>query len=136
MTRETKQVVVTWSEGLKFEGGQLGGPAITVDGNGAAGPSPVVTLLIAAAGCTGSDVISILQKMRQAVTGFRIEVAGVRREEEPRRFVSLHLVYHVSGEAIDETKVRRAIDLSLEKYCSVTHSLAPDIAVTYDVALS
>ena len=74
--------------------------------------------------------------MRLKVTEFRVEISGVRREEEPRRFLSLHLVYHLAGESLEESKVRRAIDLSLEKYCSVTHSLAPDIAITYDVALS
>jgi putative redox protein len=136
MTRETKSVTIAWTDGMRFEGGAPGGPAIVVDGNGIAGPSPVNTLLIAVAGCTGSDVISILQKMRLKVTAFRVEISGVRREEEPRRFLSLHLTYHVAGEGIEEGKVRRAVDLSLEKYCSVTHSLAPDIAITYDVALA
>lgn len=135
MTRETKHTIVAWKEGLQFEGGVPGGPAILLDGKGVAGPSPVDALLIAAAGCTGGDVVSILQKMRLDVSAFRIEISGVRREEEPRRFVSLHLVYHATGAGLEESKVRRAIDLSLEKYCSVTHSLAPDIAITYDVAL-
>ena len=136
MTQETKHVTITWTEGMRFEGGTPDGPSTVVDGDGVAGPSPVMTLLVAAAGCTGSDVISILQKMRLKVTEFRMEISGVRRDEEPRRFLSLHLVYHLAGESLEETKVRRAIDLSLEKYCSVTHSLAPDIAITYDVALA
>jgi putative redox protein len=136
MTGETKHVTITWTEGMRFEGGAAGGPMTVTDGNGVAGPSPVMTLLVAVAGCTGSDVISILQKMRQNVAAFRIEISGVRRAEEPRRFLSIHLVYHLAGEALEESKVRRAIDLSLEKYCSVTHSLAPDIAITYDVALA
>ena len=136
MAQETKHATIIWRDGMRFEGGAPGGPAATVDGHGTAGPSPVVLLLVAAAGCTGSDVVSILEKMRIKVATFRIEVAGVRREEEPRRYLSLHLVYHLTGEGLDEAKVRRAIDLSLEKYCSVTHSLAPDIAITYDVALA
>ncbi len=136
MTRETKHVTIAWKDGMRFEGGTPGGPATVVDGDGIAGPSPVMTLLIAAAGCTGSDVISILQKMRLRVTAFSVEISGVRREEEPRRFLSIHLTYHLAGDGLEESKVRRAIELSLEKYCSVTHSLAPDIAVTYDVALA
>lgn len=134
MAQQTHATLV-WREGMEFEGGVPGGPASVVDGNGRAGPSPVITLLLAAAGCTGSDVVSILEKMRIRVATFRIEISGVRRDEEPRRFVSLHLSYQLTGEGLEESRVRRAIDLSLEKYCSVTHSLAPDIAITYDVAL-
>ena len=135
MPQETKHATVTWRRDLEFEGGMPGGPSAVTDGHGTAGPSPVELLLVAVAGCTGSDVISILDKMRMKVDAFRMEVDGLRREEMPRRFVSIHLVYHVSGSALDEAKIRHAVDLSLEKYCSVTHSLAGDITVTYDVAL-
>ena len=135
MAQQTTRATLAWRAGMEFEGGVPGGPTSIVDGNGKAGPSPVVTLLLAAAGCTGSDVVSILEKMRMRIATFRIEISGVRREQEPRRYLSLHLVYHLTGEGLEEAKVRRAIDLALEKYCSVTHSLAPDIAITYDVAL-
>src|SRR5438128_1045120 len=60
---------------------------------------------------------------------------AARREERPRRYTALHFGFTISGVGVDETKARRAIDLSLEKYCSVVASLAPDIHVTYDVAL-
>jgi putative redox protein len=120
---------------MAFEGGVPGGPVAVTAGHGVAGPSPVELRLVSVAGCTGSDVISILEKMRMKVDSFRMEVAGVRREEMPRRFISIHVVYHVGGTELDEGKIRHAIDLSLEKYCSVTHSLAGDIALTYDVAL-
>jgi putative redox protein len=74
--------------------------------------------------------------MRVSFSGLRIQVAGVRREEEPRRYVSIHFDYRISGGEIDPTKARRAIDLSLEKYCSVIHSLAPDITITYALSLA
>lgn len=135
MPQETKHATVTWRRDMEFEGGVPGGPAAITDGHGVAGPSPVELLLVSVAGCTGSDVISILEKMRMKVSSFRMEVAGVRREEMPRRFMSIHVVYHVGGTELDEAKIRHAVDLSLEKYCSVTHSLAGDIALTYDVAL-
>jgi putative redox protein len=135
VAKESKPMVMTWREGLQFEGGLEGGPTTLVDGNGAAAPSPVTTLLVALAGCTGSDIVLILEKMRVKLASFSMEVTGVRREEEPRRFLSIHLIYRLSGQGLDETKARRAIDLSLEKYCSVTHSLARDIRITYDVAL-
>jgi putative redox protein len=96
----------------------------------------MLSLLMAAAACTGSDVALILRKMRVDLRELRIEVAGVRREQEPRRYVALHFDYRLGGEGLDQVKARRAIDLSLEKYCSVVHSLAPDIAITYALSLA
>src|SRR5919112_2026416 len=136
MARETKQVRLRWEEGLRFIGGQLNGPSITIDGDNAAGPGPMVALLLAAAGCTGSDVVLILKKMRVPFDGLQIDVSGVRREEEPRRFVSIHFEYRITGPGIDAEKARRAIELSVEKYCSVIHSLVPDLAITYALALA
>jgi putative redox protein len=135
MARETKRATVTWQQGLRFAGSDSDGPAFTVDGDNVVGPGPMLTLLLAAAACSGSDVVLILEKMRVNLRGLRIEVAGTRREEEPRRYVAIHLDYHLGGEGIDRVKARRAIDLSVEKYCSVIHSLAPDIAVTYALSL-
>jgi putative redox protein len=136
MARETKQIVLSWEEGLRFRGGDPTGPSITIDGDNAAGPGPMLTLLLAAAACSGSDVVIILEKMRVKLREFRIEAAGVRREEDPRRYVAIHLTYRMGGTGLDEAKARRAIDLSLEKYCSVVHSLAADIAITYALSLA
>ena len=136
MAAETKRITLAWQQGLSFAGGEPNGPAIIIDGDNAAGPGPMVTLLLAAASCTGSDVVVILQKMQVAFTALSIEAAGIRRETEPRRYTALHLEYRISGSGIDGAKVRRAIDLSLEKYCSVIHSLAPDIAITYALSLA
>jgi putative redox protein len=135
MAREIKHATLTWQDGLRFIGGEPGGPTITVDGDNQQGPGPMLTLLLAAAACSGSDVVSILEKMRVSLRELRIEVSGTRREEQPRRYVAIHLDYRIGGEDIDPAKARRAIDLSLEKYCSVIHSLAPDIAITYALSL-
>ena len=135
MTAETKRVTLTWQQKLLFRGGEAGGPVTTIDGDNAAGPGPMLTLLLAAAACTASDVVVILEKMRIRLTDFRIEASGVRREEEPRRYTAIHLEYHLAGEGLDEPKARRAIDLSIEKYCSVLHSLAPDIRITRGLTL-
>jgi putative redox protein len=130
-----RHATLTWSSGLVFEGGAPDGPAVTIDGDSAVGPSPMITLLLAAASCSGADVVSILEKMRVGLTALRIEITGTRREKEPRRYLALHLVFHLAGRDLDEARARRAIDLSLEKYCSVVHSLAPDIAITSDLVL-
>jgi putative redox protein len=135
MARETKRAVLTWKQGLRFSGGAPEGPAITVDGDNTEGPGPMLTLLLAAAACSGSDVVVILGKMRIRLEAFSIEVEGIRREEEPRRYLAIHLDYRLRGEGLDPVKARRAIDLSLEKYCSVVHSLASDIAITYALSL-
>jgi putative redox protein len=135
MTQEIKRIRLDWQEELHFTGGEAGKPAIQIDGDNLIGPGPMLTLLLAAASCTGSDVVLVLKKMRVELKKFSIEVAGTRREAEPRRYVAIHFVYRLEGGGLDETKARRAIDLSIEKYCSVIHSLAPDIRVTYDLAL-
>jgi putative redox protein len=136
MAGETKTVTLNWQEGLRFVGGELQGPSTVIDGDNTTAPGPMLMLLLAAAACSGSDVVVILQKMRVQLEQLRIQASGVRREAEPHRYLSLHLDYHVTGAAIDPAKARRAIDLSLEKYCSVIHSLAPDIAVTYALSLA
>jgi putative redox protein len=135
MTQEIKRVSLVWDEKLHFQGGEAGKPGITIDGDNALGPGPMLTLLLAAASCTASDVVIVLEKMRMRPEQFRIDAAGTRREEEPRRYVAIHFTYVIKGGGVTEDKARRAIDLSLEKYCSVVHSLAPDIRVTYDLVL-
>ena len=134
--QETKRVVLTWQEGLLFSGGAPEGPSTTIDGENVTAPGPMLTLLLAAASCSGSDVVVILQKMRVKLRQLRIDVSGVRREQEPRRYIAIHLDYHLGGEGLDRAKATRAVDLSLEKYCSVIHSLAPDIAITYALTLA
>ena len=135
MSGETKRAVLTWEGELVFRGGEPGGPAVVIDGDNAAAPGPMLQLLLSAAACSGADVVDILRKMRVPPSAFRVEASGVRREEQPRRYLSLHFEYHLTGEGLDEARARRAIDLSHAKYCSVLHSLAPDIRVTYGLTL-
>ena len=135
MTAETKAATLTWQGKLVFRGGEPGGPVTTIDGDNAAAPGPMLTLLLAAAACSGADVALILEKMRIKLADFRIDASGVRREEEPRRYTAIHLEYHLRGDGLEEAKARRAIELSITKYCSVIHSLAPDIQLTHGLRL-
>ena len=135
MSAETKQAALTWREALQFDGELAGSPAIRIDGDNVTAPGPMGLLLLAAASCTGSDVVLILEKMRVRLESLRIDAAGTRRETDPRRYMALHFTYRIRGEGLDETRARRAIDLSIEKYCSVLHSLAPDIAISYGLEL-
>jgi putative redox protein len=135
MANEIKHVEVNWTRGLQFEGGEPGGPQVLVDGTNQDAPGPMLQLLVALAACTGADVVSMLEKMRVDLTGLRQEVRGTRAEEDPRRFLTVHIDYYIEATNLDETKARRAIDLSMEKYCSVTHSLRLDEPVTYALHL-
>ncbi|HZE94090.1 MAG TPA: OsmC family protein [Gemmatimonadales bacterium] len=132
----TAEVTMRWLRNLQFEGSGVGRPAILVDGDSTAATSPVELLLLAAATCTASDVVIILQKQRIQLESLDISVHGTRRESEPRRFTAIAFHFAVRGAGADDLKVRRAVDLSLEKYCSVVASLAPDIAISYDVAIA
>jgi putative redox protein len=133
----TSVVRLRWSgAGQRYAGGRAGGPEVVIDSDGVAGPSPTTVLLLALAGCMAVDVIEIAEKMRVAVAGLEVEATGERRAEPPRRFTAVRLRYLVSGVAqADEEKVRRAVDLSRDKYCSVWHTLKDDIDLTIAVEL-
>jgi len=132
----TAEVTLRWLRDLQFEGGGAGKPAILVDADSTVATSPVELLLLAAASCTASDIVIILQKQRIQLEALDIAVRGTRREEQPRRYTAIAFHFAVRGDGADDLKVRRAIDLSLEKYCSVVASLAPDIPISYDVTIA
>ena len=135
MAGKAPEITLRWREHLLFEAGPAGRPPVVVDGDSVVAASPVELLLVAAASCSAADVVAILEKQRVVLRALEVTLRGTRREEQPRRYTALHFVFTIAGDGADETKARRAIDLSLEKYCSVVASLAPDIPVTYDVTL-
>ena len=130
-----RTVAVEWQGGMRFRGGGPGGPAITIDADAKDGPGPMLTLLLAGAGCSGADIVSILEKMQVKLRKFTTEVKAVRAPEHPKRYTSMHFLITLAGDGLDEVKARRAIDLSLTKYCSVLLSLNPDIPLTYELVL-
>lgn len=130
-----RTVQVSWLDDLRFEGGAPGGPRLSIDGDNVTAPGPMLTLLIAAATCTGADVVSILRKMQVGLTRCDVTVTGERAPEHPRRYLNIRFRWSIAGTGLDETKARRAIDLSIEKYCSVLHTLNPDIPITYELTL-
>jgi putative redox protein len=81
-------------------------------------------LLVGQAGCTGMDVMSILQKKRQVVTSYEVAVSAEQRDSQPAIFTRADVVHIVEGPAVDEAAVRRAIELSATKYCSVAAMLS------------
>lgn len=130
-------VEVRWDRALVFEGAGRSGVPVVMDGNSAAAASPMESLLMALASCMGIDVVDILNKMRVAFDGLAVRADADRRADAPRRFTAIRLIYEVEGvtEAA-QPKLQRAIDLSRERYCSVLHTLQPDIelSIRIDVA--
>ena len=108
---------------------------IDFKGDRSAATSPLELLLIAVGGCTGADVISILNKKREHVTSYRIEVHGDRREEHPKSFRRMEVKHILHGKGISKDSVERAISLSTEKYCSVAATLRPtaEIVTSYEI---
>lgn len=102
---------------------------------GRPGLSPMELLLASVAGCSGVDVVMILEKMRVPFTDLRITIQGERREEHPRVYVQVHLTYHVWGPNLDRKQVERAVRLSLEKYCSAAATVASHAVISYDIVL-
>lgn len=134
---ETKTITATWRAGssLVFQGVGKGGVPIVIDGDNAAGPGPMESLLIALAGCAGSDIVSILRKKRVDFSAFEIRIEGDRREEYPRRYVAIRMACHFTAANLSREAAEQAVTLSLEKYCSVAASLNPDIAITHDIVI-
>ena len=106
--------------GLRFTARTGSGHEVVLDDSGGdAGPRPVEMLLVGQAGCTGMDVISILKKKRQVVTGYEVSVTADQRDAQPAIYTRADVVHLVEGPAVDQAAVRRAIELSATKYCSV-----------------
>lgn len=127
-------VDVVWEGDRRFRGGPAAGPSVLLDGHRQQAPTPVEAVLVALAACTGIDVVEILAKGRTPATGFRIEVSYARAPEPPRRLVALRLRFHLRS-AATRAAAERAIELSLAKYCSVRHSLAPDVDLQWELVL-
>ena len=124
MTTKTATITLE-GEGLRFVGESGSGHALVLDdGRGDTGMRPAELIPMAIAGCTAMDVISILRKKRQPVTGYRVLASGTQQEDHPNAFTRIDVLHVVDGESIDSEAVRRAIELSATKYCSVGATLS------------
>jgi putative redox protein len=127
MAETTPKAVVhlTWEEDLRFTATHKD-HAWTLDGQSEAGPSPVIALASALAGCMATDIVHILKKGRHKVEALSADFTGERAGTEPRRFTRIDLLFTVTTSASQDA-VERAVELSHEKYCSVWHSMRQDI---------
>ncbi|SMO79330.1 OsmC family protein [Melghirimyces algeriensis] len=131
------KTTLQWKGKMQFQASTPSGHEINLDaceeaGGEDQGPRPTELLLSAAGACSGIDIVSILEKMRLKVEGFDMEVSGERAEEHPRRFTQVHIHYRLDGD-LPEDKVRRAVELSRDKYCSVSQSLNANITTSFEI---
>lgn len=131
---------VTWNEGLVFTGTADSGFTVRLDtikesGGTDSGLRPVELVAIGAASCTAMDVISILQKKRQQVSAFEVLVHAIRAAEHPRKILKMTFEYVVTGIDIDPTAVERAVQLSEEKYCSVSATLRGNVEMDHKIVI-
>ena len=129
---------VKWIEGgMSFVAETGSNHALMMDGPPDAGgrnlaPRPMELLLVGAGGCTAFDVVMILQKGRQAITGCEVSLQADRAESDPKVFTRIHFHFRVSGRSLKREAVERAINLSKEKYCSASIMLGKTAEITHD----
>lgn len=135
------QVKVKHIKGMHFEGEghskihtQIDS-SVTAGGSGL-GAGPMEMVLMAIAGCSGMDIVSILEKMRIKYDRFEINVQGERLAEHPRVFTDIEVLYQFWGDKLDEDKLKRAISLSMEKYCSVANMIDKVANLTYRLEIN
>ncbi len=128
---------VKWIEDVSFIGESDSGHAVVMDGAPEAGGRnlgfrPMELLLIGMGGCSSFDVVTILKKARQTITDCVAEITAERASEVPKVFTKIHVHYVVTGKGLAPNQVQRAIDLSIEKYCSASLMLGKTAEVTHD----
>ena len=131
---------VKWIDGMAFMGESGTGHALVMDGapeNGGRnlGPRPMEMLLLGLGGCTAFDVVMILQKGRQPIEDCQVEIEAERAEDHPKVFTKVHMRYLVKGRGLSADAVHRAVELSVDKYCSATHVINKTAAMTHEVVI-
>jgi putative redox protein len=127
---------VTYVDGLQFLGEAASGHVIVMDGDKEVGgrntgARPMELLLIGLGGCSGMDIVSILKKKKQEINGVEIKVKGAKAENYPKKFTDIDIEFTVRGRNISNDAVKRAVELSMEKYCSVKAMLEGSAKITW-----
>lgn len=128
------KTISTWIQGHEFEAVHEGNK-IKMDGSNENGHGPKALLLSALAGCSGIDVVDILTKMRVDFSDFTIETEAEQTDEHPKVFKDIHILYKLKTGMDNEEKVKKAIDLSLEKYCGVAAMLKKNSTIHYTLQI-
>lgn len=130
-----REVNIDWVDNLEFLA-DVDGHKITIDaGDEDKGPRPKPFMLLALAGCTGMDVVSMLKKMRVELKGLSIKVEGDIQDELPKAFESMKVIYTFKGDNLPMDKLEKVVELSKDKYCGVSATLKPLIPITYEIRI-
>jgi putative redox protein len=134
-----KIVNMNWDGGMAFST-LLDGHKIIVDAapdndGKDTGPRPKALMLVALGGCTGMDVVSILKKMRVEVTSFNIKIVGNLTDEHPKHFDKMKLVYEFTGPNLEFEKLKKAVDLSMERYCGVSAVYRKALELDFEIVI-
>lgn len=132
--RTSDGIRLEWNGGLDFTADRAGFET-RIDGDQRSGPSPVALLVEAVAACAAIDVVHILEKGRQPLTGLSVTTRFRRAETPPAYVRGLEFEFRLAGQ-VDEARARRAVMLSFEKYCSVYHSLRRDMELEWSLTLN
>jgi putative redox protein len=124
----------TWTEKHRFNAISDSGHSIVMDGDKTAGNSPMELVLIALCGCTGYDVVSILQKKREPFTGLEVRAEAERAADPPSVYTQIRLIYRVGGK-VSRKAVEDAVNLSKTKYCSVSAMLDKTAKISTEIEL-
>ena len=133
------RVAISWQSKMSFDA-DLDGHHIVMDassefGGEEKGPRPKQILLASLGGCTGMDVVSLLGKMRVEYEGFTITAQAEASSEHPKAYTNIHLIYEFRGKGLPEYKLRKAVDLSQERYCPVSAMLRQAAKLTYEIKI-
>ncbi len=134
-----QEISISWKDGMAFEA-EVNGHKLMLDageqhGGKDLGPRPKPLMLVALAGCTAMDVVSILAKMRVELDNFDVKVEGEQSEDQPVHYISMHIVYEFWGKDLPMDKLEKAISLSQERYCGVAAVYRKSMPVTYSIVL-
>jgi len=131
------KITLDWLDGMSFET-ELNGHKIYLDadpkvGGKNLGPRPKPLMLVALAGCTGMDVVSILKKMRVEYDGFSVDVEAELTEEHPKKYSGMKIIYRFKGKDLPMDKLKKAVELSKERYCGVSANYRDSFPVDYEI---
>lgn len=127
---------IKYTSGLQFVGEADSGHAIVMDGDEKfggrnTGLRPMELLLIGVGGCSGMDIVSVLKKKKERLTDLEINVSGKKAEEYPQKYTEINIEYIVKGKGLSEEAVKKAVNLSMDKYCSVKATLEGSAKITF-----
>ena len=132
---------IKWMQGVSFKGKSESGHEVILDGpeelgGKGLGMRPMEMMLIGMGGCTSFDVVTILKRSRQQITGCIAEIEAVRADAIPKVFTSIHIHFLIKGIDLQKKAVERAVELSANKYCSATIMLGKSVKITHDFVIN